>query len=85
MDRGRVDLTVHERSFHLLRDLEKVALDRIEASTPFLRWLRKTGMAMAARMPMMTITMRSSMRVNPSSPLFTDLRMRASMAPSLPI
>src|SRR5689334_15177808 len=23
-----------------------------EASTPFLRWLRKTGMAMAARMPM---------------------------------
>jgi len=52
LDRGRVDLTVHERSFHLLRDLEKVALDRIEASTPFLRWLRKTGMAMAARMPM---------------------------------
>src|SRR5664280_329073 len=27
-NRGQVDLTVHERSFHLLRDLEKVALDR---------------------------------------------------------
>jgi hypothetical protein len=43
----------------------KVRLDR-----PFpgvLRWLRKTGMAMAARMPMMMTTTRSSMRVKPSS------------------
>ena len=83
MDRGRVDLTVHERCSHLLRDPAKVALDR--SVHAFLRWLRKTGVAMAARMPMMTITTRSSIRVNPSSPSFMDLRMRASMASSLTI
>src|SRR4051795_4907836 len=43
-----------------------------EASTPFLRWLRNTGMAMAARMPMMMMTTRSSIRVKPWSFSFMD-------------
>ena len=51
----------------------------MHASTPFLRWLRKTGMAMAARMPMMMMTTRSSIRVKPWSFSFMDFRMRASM------
>src|SRR5437762_671162 len=48
------------------------------ASQPFLRWFRNTGMAMAARMPMMMMTTRSSMRVKPSSSW--ALRIRASIA-----
>src|SRR5436305_10331300 len=53
----------------------------MDADTAFFRWLRKTGMAIAARMPMMMMTTRSSMRVKPS---FSScaLRMRASIAVS---
>ena len=35
------------------------------ASTPFWRWFRNTGIAIAARMPMMMMTTRSSMSVKP--------------------
>src|SRR3954451_17769745 len=49
------------------------------ASQPFLRWFRKTGMAIAARMPMMMMTTRSSIRVKPWSFSSMDLRRRASM------
>src|SRR5664280_1504193 len=51
----------------------------VDVSRPFARWLRNTGMAMAARMPMMIMTTRSSMRVKPSSRLSRDLRNRARM------
>ena len=46
---------------------------------PFLRWLRNVGIAIAARMPMMIMTTRSSMRVKPSSFFSMALLMRASM------
>src|SRR4051812_29189202 len=49
------------------------------ASTPFWRWFRKTGMAIAARMPMMMMTTRSSMRVKPPSRSSAALRIRASI------
>src|SRR3954469_21447067 len=38
-------------------------------SSPLPFWLRNEGMAMAARIPMIRITTRSSMSVKPSSPL----------------
>jgi len=38
-----------------------------DASTPFLRWFRKTGMAIAAKIPMMMMTTKSSIRVKPWS------------------
>src|SRR4029450_6705143 len=37
------------------------------ASVPFCLWFRKDGIAIAARMPMIRITTRSSIRVNPLS------------------
>ena len=49
-------------------------------SSAFLRWLRNTGIAMAARMPMMIMTTRSSIRVKPWSFSCMDLRMRAIIA-----
>src|SRR5665647_1346034 len=49
-------------------------------STAFFRWFMKTGMAMAARIPMMIMTTRSSIRVKPWSFCSMDLRMRAIMA-----
>src|SRR3954447_21861332 len=46
------------------------ALDLASASWPFFCWPRKAGRAIAARMPMIRITTRSSMSVKPfSSPL----------------
>jgi hypothetical protein len=55
------------------------ASDFMEESTARWRWLRKTGMAIAARMPMMIMTTRSSIRVKPWSFSSMDLRMRASI------
>src|SRR3954468_9998974 len=49
-------------------------------SWAFLRWLRNTGIAIAARMPMMMMTTRSSMRVKPPSRSSRALRIRASIA-----
>src|SRR3954462_8667281 len=43
------------------------ALDLAEASLPLSRWPRKVGRAMAARMPMIRMTTRSSIRVKPDS------------------
>src|SRR3954449_1994942 len=54
--------------------------DLMPASQPFFRWFRKTGMAIAARMPMMMMTTRSSMRVKPPSRSSAILRIRASIA-----
>ena len=52
------------------------------ATQPFSRWLRNVGMAMAARMPMMMMTTRSSMSVKPESFFAMALLMRASMCES---
>ena len=49
-----------------------------EASFAFWVWLRNSGIAIAARMPMIRITTRSSMRVKPPSS-FARLRSRCSM------
>ena len=73
----RVGLGVGEVGLHLVGDGARS--DFMDASTAFLRWFRKTGMAMAARMPMMMMTTRSSIRVKPWSFSSIDLRMRASM------
>src|SRR4029079_6137235 len=43
------------------------AEDLASASLPLLRWFRNEGMAIAARMPMIRITTRSSIRVKPFS------------------
>ena len=43
------------------------AVDLASASLPLLRWFRNEGMAIAARMPMIRITTRSSIRVKPFS------------------
>src|SRR5665648_857276 len=51
-----------------------------EESTAFLRWFMKIGMAMAARIPMMIMTTRSSIRVKPWSFCSMDLRIRAIIA-----
>src|SRR3954468_14684182 len=45
------------------------ALDFASASWPFFCWPRKAGRAIAARMPMIRITTRSSIRVKPFSSL----------------
>ena len=50
---------------------------------PFLRWLRNVGIAIAARIPMMIMTTRSSIRVKPCSLSAMDLRIRTSMSVSL--
>src|SRR3954463_1436253 len=44
-----------------------IATDFASASLPLLRWFRNEGMAIAARMPMIRITTRSSIRVKPFS------------------
>ncbi len=49
------------------------------ASAALSRWLRKSGMAIAARMPMITMTTRSSMRVKPWSFSSRDFFRRLSM------
>src|SRR4029078_12942876 len=43
------------------------AVDFASASLPLLRWFRNEGMAIAARMPMIRMTTRSSIRVKPLS------------------
>ena len=43
------------------------ATDLASASLPLLRWFRNEGMAIAARMPMIRMTTRSSIRVKPFS------------------
>ena len=43
------------------------AVDFASASLPLLRWFRNEGMAIAARMTMIRITTRSSIRVKPLS------------------
>src|SRR5665213_2410071 len=45
----------------------------------FFFWLKKTGIAIAAKIPMMIMTTRSSMRVKPSSLFSIALRIRASI------
>ena len=47
------------------------AVDFASASLPLLRWFRNEGMAIAARMPMIRMTTRSSIRVKPFSLLGT--------------
>ena len=47
--------------------LGRTASSFAEASVALLFWLRNDGMAIAARMPMIRITTRSSMRVKPPS------------------
>ena len=47
------------------------ATDFASASLPLLRWFRNEGMAIAARMPMIRMTTRSSIRVKPLSLLGT--------------
>ncbi len=49
------------------------------ASTPFCFCERKSGMAIPARMPMITTTTRSSTRVKPLSFSFMDFCRRFSM------
>ena len=51
-----------------------------EVSPAFFFWLRNVGMAIAARMPMMIITTRSSIRVKPWSLSSVALRRRVSTA-----
>jgi hypothetical protein len=53
--------------------------DLTAVSWALARWLRKTGIAIAARMPMMIMTTRSSIRVKPWSFSSARVRMRASI------
>ena len=62
----------------LVREAIDRALDLALVSCAFSCWPRKLGRAIAARMPMIRITMRSSMSVKPSSS-----RMEACTVPSL--
>src|SRR3954469_23923113 len=58
------------------------ALDLASASWPFFCWPRKAGRAIAARMPMIRITTRSSMSVKPfSSPLIRWESFRSIVTP----
>src|SRR4051794_21559872 len=51
-----------------------------EVSCAFFFWFKNSGMAIAARMPMMIMTTRSSMSVKPCSFSSMALRSRASIA-----
>jgi len=53
--------------------------DSTEALRAALRWFKNTGMAIAARIPMITTTTRSSIRVNPASRSSLFFIMRVSM------
>ena len=55
--------------------------DLAAASCAFWRCPKNVGMAMAAKMAMMMITTKSSMRVKPPSPLIL-LRIFSNMLPS---
>src|SRR3954471_12046707 len=57
-----------------------VASDFAAVSCAFFFWFRNSGMAIAARMPMMIMTTRSSMSVKPCSFSSIALRSRASIA-----